>query len=668
MHEVDAKRTTRGLSVAVVGSVALVFALAYVDSRREEARALDDFSGEQAALGRTLAATVAARAAAVERDLTAALANGGGGPELTWIDGDARIVRSHNTNDANAQKILTALFARATPGGATVVSEPQSAAGETRAPWRWFLRRGAAGGVAGGGVAALVDTDCFFDGVPPVRRIVLDDAGRWAVLGGEAPDGAWQPVQAAAEPEIAQMLTAMARGEAGTMFLPRAPADALGLGKRAAVAGYARVPIGDGTWSVAVVTSAKRVRDRARLAAWRLGAATGLTALMVGLFGVVITRQQRRAQELVEALRLAEATAALRERSEKLVESVPLGVLAVDAAARVTAVNPFLADRGARPGATLSDALPGIGADERAPLDALLAEARATRRTQARQALTLTLDGKPRDVDAFAIALARPLPDADCFLVLHDRTDAEAARAQRSCAPRSWRRSGRSSAGIAHEVGTPLGIISGRAEQLLTRVPDGEAGDAMRKGLTSILGAGRQGVDDHPPAARLRARAAGRAVEAVSPAQALGAAAALLEHRFRQAKVAAGRRRAADAAAARRRSRAARAGAREPAHERVRRLRRRRPRTARARRAADAEGGGVLLEVGRRRLRHRARAPAGRARSVLHDQEARPGHRPRPHHRRRHREEPRRQLDIDSAPGRGTTVRVVWPAAAPEAS
>ena len=42
-------------------------------------------------------------------------------------------------------------------------------------------------------------------------------------------------------------------------------------------------------------------------------------------------------------------------------------------------------------------------------------------------------------------------------------------------------------AGVAHEVGTPLGIISGRAEQLLTRVPDGEAGEPMRKGLSSIL-------------------------------------------------------------------------------------------------------------------------------------------------------------------------------------
>ncbi|HEX8951935.1 MAG TPA: hypothetical protein VF945_08820, partial [Polyangia bacterium] len=61
--------TSRGLVFAVVTSVGLVFALAYVDLRREQARALDDFTGEQAALARTLAATLSARVSAVLRDV-----------------------------------------------------------------------------------------------------------------------------------------------------------------------------------------------------------------------------------------------------------------------------------------------------------------------------------------------------------------------------------------------------------------------------------------------------------------------------------------------------------------------------------------------------------------------------------------------------------------------
>jgi two-component system sensor histidine kinase HydH len=92
------------------------------------------------------------------------------------------------------------------------------------------------------------------------------------------------------------------------------------------------------------------------------------------------------------------------------------------------------------------------------------------------------------------------------------------------------------SAGIAHEVGTPLGVISGRAEQLLTRVPDGETGEAMKKGLSSILGQ----VDKVSTTIRQLldfARMRPVTVEAVAPATAIGAAVSLLEHRFRQAKV-----------------------------------------------------------------------------------------------------------------------------------
>ena len=535
--------TSRGLTVAVVASVALVFTLAYVDLRREQSRALDDFTGEQAELARTLSATMAARVSAVLRDLDTVAELAPPADRFVAQSYEA-IVRLDSAGhpaapiDGELRAPLERLFAAAPPDGRPVVSAPLERARDSRQRLRLFLRRDARGAVA-----LAADTDRFFDGVreaafessvAPMRWIVMDDAGRWVVLGVDARDEGWHEGRASAE--VAQLLSAMKRGEHGTLFLPRESADALGLGRRSAVAGFAPVALRTGAWSVAVVASAKRVRDRARLAAWRLAAATAMTALIVGLFGVAITRQQRRAQALGDALRLAEATAALRERSEKLVESVPLGVMAVDGDGRVTAVNPFLVDRGARPGASLVEALPGLAPDERAPIDALVAEARASRRSQTRQGLSLTLDGKARDVDAFAIPLARPLPDADAFVVVHDRTDLK--RLERSLVrAEKLATIGTLSAGIAHEVGTPLGIISGRAEQLMTRVPDGETGDAMRKGLTSILAQ----VDKVSTTIRQLldfARTRPVAVEAVAPATAVGAAASLLEHRFRQAKVA----------------------------------------------------------------------------------------------------------------------------------
>jgi two-component system sensor histidine kinase HydH len=86
-------------------------------------------------------------------------------------------------------------------------------------------------------------------------------------------------------------------------------------------------------------------------------------------------------------------------------------------------------------------------------------------------------------------------------------------------------------------VGTPLGIISGRAEQLLARVPPDEAAEPMKKGLTSILAQ----VDKVSTTIRqLLDFARVRPIEAVAVAHAqlVGSASALLEHRFRQAQVA----------------------------------------------------------------------------------------------------------------------------------
>ena len=60
---------TRGIKVAMVTAVVAIFALAYLDLRREQSRALADFTAEQAALSRSLAATVGARMDAVFADL-----------------------------------------------------------------------------------------------------------------------------------------------------------------------------------------------------------------------------------------------------------------------------------------------------------------------------------------------------------------------------------------------------------------------------------------------------------------------------------------------------------------------------------------------------------------------------------------------------------------------
>jgi signal transduction histidine kinase len=407
-------------------------------------------------------------------------------------------------------------------------------------------------------VVLLVDGDRFFQGAQPaapapMRWLVVDPERRGIELSPQATtDGGWRDDAPSVSPEVADLLARMGAGAAGTMPLGRPAAAALGLGRRTAVAAWAPVPLlSGGPWSVGAVVSARRVRDRARLAAWRLGAATGLTGLLVSLFGVALARQQRRAQSLAAALGLAEATAALRERSEKLVEAIPIGVLALDAARRVTAVNPYLAQRGVRAEVPLAEAL--AHHDELATLEALVSEAHQTRRPATRPGLRMRLGvppplagddahpaggelNEPRDVDAYAVPLGRPLADADCFLVLHDRTEIRVLERNLQRAEK-LATIGTLAAGVAHEVGTPLGIISGRAEQLLGKLPGGNGNEPARKAVTSILAQ----VDKVSTTIRqLLDFARVRPIEAtaVTPAQLLGQVAALLEHRFRHARVA----------------------------------------------------------------------------------------------------------------------------------
>ncbi|MDB4964985.1 MAG: Sensor protein of zinc sigma-54-dependent two-component system [Myxococcales bacterium] len=552
--------TSRWLKVAMLGVVAGVFTLAYVDLRREQTRALEDFSADQQALARALAATVAARidtvfdqvaalatvdAAAAARQSRALLAGRSFYREVDLVDdkGALDAIAAPNAGalmDASTS-LTTArreLLAEARDGEAPLVSAPLRRSASARERLRMFVaRRGPRAAVV------LVDGDSFFDGAQPsapapTRWLVVDEARRWIELSPSATEvTAWRTDAQPPSPEVGELLVRMMTGGHGTLLLGRSAAAALGLEPRTAVAAYAPVPLRSSRpWAVGLVVSAMRVRDRARFAAWRLGAATGLTALFVALFGLFAARQQRRSHGLASALRLAEATAALRERSEKLVEAVPLGVLALDRDQRVTAVNPFLADRGVERGVSLHQALPGAIADEISTLEALVRDARRTRQATTRHGLRVHLGGdEPRDVDAYAVPLDRPLPDVDCFLVVHDRTEIRIlernlVRAEKLATI------GTLAAGVAHEVGTPLGIISGRAEQLLNRLPDGGAGEGMRRPLTSIV---TQVEKVSTTIRQLLDFARLRPVEAaaVTPAMALGQAAALLEHRFRHAKV-----------------------------------------------------------------------------------------------------------------------------------
>jgi len=119
--------------------------------------------------------------------------------------------------------------------------------------------------------------------------------------------------------------------------LTREQAFALGLPRRMAVAGLAGIPETrqDG-WGVAVVATAQRVRDRESRALWRLLSGMVLASLLVGSFGGLALRKQRRELELRHVLAVQEALSA---RDRRLVEAdklATLGALATGVAHEVS--------------------------------------------------------------------------------------------------------------------------------------------------------------------------------------------------------------------------------------------------------------------------------------------------------------------------------------------
>ena len=90
--------------------------------------------------------------------------------------------------------------------------------------------------------------------------------------------------------------------------------------------------------------------------------------------------------------------------------------------------------------------------------------------------------------------------------------------------------------GVAHEIATPLGVIAGRAEQLVPRADD----ERTRRGLAAILDQVKR-IDEVVRGLLGLARGDAPAGDRLSPAAAVDAAVGLCEHRFVRAGVPLGR-------------------------------------------------------------------------------------------------------------------------------
>lgn len=320
--------------------------------------------------------------------------------------------------------------------------------------------------------------------------------------------------------------------DAGSAWGADAMAASLGLPQRSAVVAWHRIVGPDRrSWILGSVGSAVALESREQSLLERLLIVS--VALMVFLGGIaaMIVRHFKRTAILQQWLRNAQEVAHLRERSEKLVENVPVGLLGITREGTVALVNRFLQDRFGRIsiGAPLQDAFPENARGAASKLARAFRETMDSAHPRARRGEELLVPGpKPGHFEVRVIPLQQAAEDVSALVLIEDFSELKSLEHQLIRAEK-FVTIGVLTAGLAHEVGSPLAIIRVRAESLLERVTD----PAAHRDLESVIA-----QIDHI-AATIRqvldfSRTQAVELRPLDAEQAVATAVSLLDWRFRQ--------------------------------------------------------------------------------------------------------------------------------------
>jgi two-component system sensor histidine kinase HydH len=483
-------------AITIVVSVAGVLALSASHLHKERGRLLDEFQGATVDAAREARHTLAGRLTALTQD-TELLVN--------MIDRTRRDRGlDRNTQNRVILSAFDALVAVVVPYRTVMLFAPDgSFSVEAVDPGEDRSRTEAALIAASRALAAAVTRSprqspaitgpvtiagdrhfyLYAAGVPGGETIVLTlDAVMFfasalpAPMGGSQlivadPDGqAWQgcPDPGRCRSMAARVLLAgVPAGATVGHWLPPALADRFGIGRAPGLLVSAAADTRTGRWQLWLAVSARAIIERQdSLQRWLM--VTSLAAaLSVVAIGIFILRQQRRAVSLEERLIAAEELAALRERSDRIIESAPIGVLGVTGDGRVAMVNPFL-ERKLGPvtvGAPLRQAFSGDVAEGARWLDRALAPPPTGVGDLVQLRDVPLCAPRPGEFDLHLVPLDRGGDDIRAFALIEDRSEVRNLERQLIRAEK-LSTVGVLSAGIAHEIGTPLAVIRGRTEYL----------------------------------------------------------------------------------------------------------------------------------------------------------------------------------------------------------
>lgn len=340
-------------------------------------------------------------------------------------------------------------------------------------------------------VAVLVDTEPFF---APLQLAAATPGGRLLVVG---PHGG---VTVATDKKLAELLEERAsaaatsglndvlrrmQSEQGVMTLSAEASARLGVDGEAFIVFRPVSTAQMAQWGVAAVFPTEPLEKTENALFVRFSIAAALVTIFVSVLAGYLVLGHRRNAALRETRAKAEHLSRLHGRTQKILDGMPTMVAALSAGGRVVSFNRSLLENepSMQPGRTLSEALPRASQESVAQLTSLIDA--ATRSGEPRSTVTtdLVLFDEPGTYSLHAVPLEHGTDELSSLIVIDDVSELRELETQLLRAEK-LATVGVLAAGIAHEIGTPLGIVRGRAEYMQTKQ---SATDAQSEGLSIIV-------------------------------------------------------------------------------------------------------------------------------------------------------------------------------------
>lgn len=329
-------------------------------------------------------------------------------------------------------------------------------------------------------LAILIDTEPFLEKLhlvaadPQSQLLILGPHGRCAPMSDPRLCGAMEksPLSATPSKTFSFLVKEMLSGTQGTLVIDKHEATAFGFDPVDVVAAYTPIPIQNSTpWSIGMLTTTATLRAVEQKMMWRMGLVACGIALALIAFGSYIVISSRRAAVLQERLLHADELAHIHEKSEKILETIPTGIMALSETGRITTLNRALQSRvsSVALGHHFASAFPAASAETLSRLEALIARVHVERSSTSLLGESLALFNEAGQYNLHVVPLERPIQEVDVLVVLEDVTEVKTLASQ-LLRSEKLATVGILAAGVAHEIGTPLGVVRGRAEHVLEKL------------------------------------------------------------------------------------------------------------------------------------------------------------------------------------------------------